>query len=151
MTSMRVHPNQPRQLTLWLAQSILCALSVAGTAFAVGYAGSPPIELPAGRTFNTKQTDHFVIWYDTPYDVLRPLVNRVEGTYLAVVRVARAFGFPMDDAKEPLFVVLAADHTDFVELAKRVGVDGSAAAGFYDPVANVSILAKFSPARHFSR
>jgi len=119
---------------------VLLALSVAGTAFAEGYSGAPPIELPAGKTFKTKQTNHFVIWYDTPYDALRPLVNRVEGTYLAVVRVGRVFGFPMDEPKEPLFVVLAADHADFVALAKRVHVDGNAAAGFYDPGANVSIF-----------
>lgn len=128
-----------RTALLWTVCAFL-AFAAAGTVSAGGYAGAPPIELPAGKAFKTKQTNHFVIWYDTPYNALRPLVNRVEGTYLAVVRVGRAFGFPMDDPKEPLFVVLAADHSDFVALAKRVQVDGNAAAGFYDPGANVSIF-----------
>lgn len=137
---MGMQSNPYKRTALVWTVCAFVAFAGAGTISAGGYAGAPPIELPVGKTFKTKQTNHFVIWYDTPYDQLRPLVNRVEGTYLAVVRVGRSFGFPMDDPKEPLFVVLAADHADFVELAKRVHVDGNAAAGFYDPGANVSIF-----------
>jgi len=67
-------------------------------------------------------------------------VNRLEGTYDAVVRVGRYYGFAMDDLAEPLRVILVERHDDFSALADRVGIDAGAAAGFYDPGSNLAIF-----------
>lgn len=100
----------------------------------------PPIPLPNAEAFKTRPTDHFLIWYDTSYDVLRPLVNRLEGTYDAVVRVGRHHGFAMDDSPEPLRVILVERHDDFAVLARDVGIDPGGAAGFYHPVNNLAVF-----------
>lgn len=99
-----------------------------------------PVTLPNAEAFSTRQTDHFLIWYDTSYEVLRPLVNRLEGTYDAVTRVGRAYGFPMDDLPEPLHIVLLETHDDYAVLARNARVDPRGAAGFFSPGDNISIF-----------
>ncbi len=100
----------------------------------------PPIPLPNADAFRTRPTDHFLIWYDTSYDVVRPLVSRLEGTYDAVVRVGRYYGFAMEDSPEPLRVILVERHDDFAVLARGVGIDPRGAAGFYHPVDNLAVF-----------
>ena len=128
-----------------------CALVLLGLAGGVPLQGAaaqpptkpppaPPIPLANADAFTTRRTDRFLIWYDTSYEVLRPLVNRLEGTYDAVVRVGRHYGFAMEDPAEPLCIVLVESHDDYAVLARRALVDAAGAAGFYHPGDNVSIF-----------
>jgi len=100
----------------------------------------PPIPLPNADAFTTRRTDHFLIWYDTSFDVVRPLVNRLEGTYAAAVRVGRYYGFAMDDSSEPLRVILVERHDDYAVLARGAGIDPGGAAGFYNPADNLAVF-----------
>jgi len=103
---------------------------------------APPVALPDAEAFVTRRTDHFLIWYDTSYEVLRPLINRLEGTYGAVTRIGRYYGFPMADPVEPLniVIVVVGSHEDYAVLARRAEVSAEGTAGFYDPRDNVSIF-----------
>lgn len=100
----------------------------------------PPVTLPHEDAFRTRSTDHFLIWYDTNYAMLRPLVGRLEGTYRAVVRVGRAWGFAMDAPAEPMPIVLIDQHKDYALLAQAAQVDPIGAAGFYEPSRNIAIF-----------
>lgn len=101
---------------------------------------SPPVALPHADAFRTRDTEHFTIWYDTGYDTLRPLTGRLEGTYDAVVRVGRRFGFPMNDPPRRLPIIVVDQYEDYASLAKSGSVDPRAALGFFDPNHNVAVF-----------
>lgn len=98
-----------------------------------------------GPSSRLKQSEHFDIAYDTPYDTLRKLMGRIEGTYGAVQRFAEGVGLP-DTPHDRLNVVLFKSYDDFAGYAKRAGIQGGGLAGFYRPSTNVSTF--FDTAAH---
>lgn len=88
--------------------------------------------------FRVRTSEHFSISYDTPYDALRPLMGRLEGTYDAVVRFCHANQLPITLPTKRLKVILYASHKDYQVFLKRVGVAQGSAAGVYDQRMNLS-------------
>lgn len=98
-----------------------------------------------GPSFRLKQSEHFDIAYDTPYDTLRKLMGRIEGTYGAVQRFAEGAGLT-DVPHDRLTVVLFQSYDDFSAFAAGAGIQGGGLAGFYRPSTNVSTF--FDTAAH---
>lgn len=88
----------------------------------------------------TLRTEHFSIRYDTSYEVLRPLVGRLEGTYSAVHAYCAALDLPVRAPDEAMKIVLFAHYADFSDYAATLGLDGPAMAGIYDQKSNVSVF-----------
>ncbi len=129
------------------AGRLLACLMIGGGALPASVLGvgrvpdrKPPVALPHREAFRTRATDHFLIWYDTNYVMLRPLVGRLEGTYRSIVRAGRAWGFAMDAPAEPMPIVLIDQHKDYADIARTARVDPLGAAGFYEPNRNVAIF-----------
>jgi hypothetical protein len=91
-----------------------------------------------GDRFRTHDTEHFSIYYDTPYETLRPLTARLEGIYDAIERFSATLDSPIVVTQRRLPIILFARHEDFAAYAEKAGLSGGSVAGFYNPKTNVA-------------
>lgn len=91
----------------------------------------------AGDGFRFRETDHFVIAYDTSYDALRPLIGRLEGTFNAILGFAGRAQVGRKDGLDRLPVLLFDDYDAFTRYAAESGLRGSM-AGFYHHRTNIA-------------
>ncbi len=96
------------------------------------------LQAAAGEGFRVRETDHFLIAYDTPYSAVRPLVGRLEGTYKALVRFCQTCGIGAGGSDVRLEVILFAQHDDFVRHLESVGIRSGTMAGIYDQRSNIA-------------
>ncbi len=119
---------------------------VASGTNAGAWAGGPPsadvtdLLAFAGEGFRIKQTDHFDIAYDTPYEIIRPLVGRLEGTYDAIQRFCRFNKLQKSEKVTGLRVILYDRFEDYARFAASVGVQSESVAGFYSHATNIAIF-----------
>ena len=92
----------------------------------------------AGEGFRIRETDHFTIAYDTPYEALRPLIGRLEGTYDAVARFCRDSGLHRDGPVARLQVILFDQHEDFARHLTGLGLPSATMAGIYNQQTNIA-------------
>lgn len=92
----------------------------------------------AGEPFKNRETDHFTIAYNTDYNVLRPLIGRLEGTFNAVWRFAAENNLADRHPEQKLDVIVFDQFEEFTRYAERVGVRAGGMAGFYHPRTNVA-------------
>ncbi len=123
---------------LWSVAVVLCGLT-----FRVPLLAQEPTKgrllRMVGEGFRVRETVHFAIAYDTPYEVVRPLVGRLEGTYRAVVRLVKRLGLAVEAPKERLGVVLFARYERYAAFLGD-GRLAASAAGLYDIERNVAIF-----------
>lgn len=144
------------------ARSILgvSALSIVSLLLTPCAVAAPPVALPpdarlaaellaiGGEGFKIRETDHFTICYDTPYESLRPLIGRLEGIYDAVWKFCDASDLAIEPPAKRFQVILYDDHADFVRYLERIGLGGSSMAGVYYHPSNIAAFCsiKNSPA-----
>ena len=92
----------------------------------------------AGEGFKIRQSDHFMIAYDSSYEHLRPLVGRVEGVYNAVWRLCQASNLSDQPPPKQLPILFFGAFDDYRDYAATLNADGSVIAGFYHHVSNVA-------------
>jgi hypothetical protein len=85
----------------------------------------------AGEGFRIRETDHFTICYDTSYEVLRPLIGRLEGTYDAIWRFCEGIALGLEPPNGRFGVLLFDRYEDFARYRESVGITSDTAAGFY--------------------
>ena len=112
--------------------------------------GAPPPTLPpdeamaatlleaVGDGFRIRETDHFTIAHDTPPEVLRPLLDRLEGTYNALWRFCEGLGLVIKPPSKRFGVLLFDRHEDFERYRAKVGVATGSVAGFFLQETNLS-------------
>ena len=83
----------------WVPVVALMATSAAGVARAKTPAALPPdpeaearLLALGGDGFRIRATDHFLIAYDTPHNVVRSFVDRIEGTFNLIHRFCEEEG-----------------------------------------------------------
>jgi len=91
-----------------------------------------------GERFSIRRTDHFLIASDGDEDFVRPLADRLEATYQAVVRFCDDIELSIHPPPQQLPVLLFNRHSDFERYARKVGVNDPAAPGFYHPRNNTA-------------
>lgn len=91
-----------------------------------------------GEGFQIRKTDHYTLAYDTPYEALRPLIGRLEGTYDAIWRFCEASDLEVRPPGSRLEVLLFARYEDFSQYLAGIGLRSGSLAGVYDPLTNVS-------------
>ncbi|MFQ5591617.1 MAG: DUF1570 domain-containing protein [Phycisphaerae bacterium] len=136
-----------------LDRSIGGALGLAAVAHVVGLpasVGQVPQSPPAprgankvveigGQEFRLREADHFTIAYNTPYNILRPLIGRLEGTFDAVWGFCERAGLVTAPPGDHLRVILFDHLAGFHEYRAGLGLDVSdTATGFYWPETNVA-------------
>lgn len=92
----------------------------------------------AGEGFKIHETDHFTIAYDTPYEVLHPLIDRLEGTYDTIRRFCEVSGLNVEPPALRLEVILFDRYEDFARYAAGVGMPVESIAGFYHQEVNIA-------------
>lgn len=92
----------------------------------------------AGDEFRIKETDHFTVAYDTPYEHVRALTGRIEGTFDAVWFFCEKHGLKVEPPRERLQVLLFDRHEDFAAYGAAAGMPMDGTAGFYDQRTNRS-------------
>ena len=123
-------------------------VAVAATFLTFTAAASPPPSPPddkvaaamfeiVGEDFRIRKTDHFTIVYDTSYDVLRPLIGRLEGTYDTILRFCEGVGLGVEPRSERFGVLLFDRREDFDRYRESLGV-ATTAAGFYHQQTNLA-------------
>ena len=95
------------------------------------------IQTTLGSGFRLHETEHFSIFYDTPYETLRPLTARLEGIYDAIDRFCATLDFRVKPLSSRLIIVIFARYEDFLAFAKKAGL-GEGVAGFYNPRNNIA-------------
>jgi hypothetical protein len=128
--SMRINAVLPFAAApiLWASTpDSLCALATCA-AQAPAPTSSPALPVEG---FRVLETEHFAIAYDTSYDVLRPLVGRLESTYDAVRHFCEDGGLVTEPAPEPLRVLLFDHHETFKTYLGTLGIEAGSLAGVY--------------------
>ena len=112
----------------------VCALA------AVPQPPSPETEVTEtlGDRFRSHDTEHFSIFYDTPYETLRPLTARLEGVYNAIERYCATLDFPIVATQQRLSIIIFAQYEDYAAYAEKAGLSAGGVAGFYNPKTNVA-------------
>ena len=82
-----------------------------------------------GDGFRIRETDHFTIAYDTPPEILRPLLDRLEGTYNALWRFCEGLGLAIRPPTKRFGVLLFDRHEDFERYRAEVGVATGSVGG----------------------
>ena len=95
----------------------------------------------AGEGSRIHETDHFTVCYDTTYDVLRPLIGRLEGTYDTVWRFCEKNSLPAHPPTARLEVILFDRQEDYLRYCASVGFSGGSSAGFYAYDTNIAVFA----------
>ena len=91
-----------------------------------------------GDGFQIRETDHFTIAYNAPYETLRPMMGRLEGIYDAVWRFCQGMHLHVKPIPQPLAVLLFDTFEEFKEYSAGVGVQADAMAGFYLHQTNIA-------------
>lgn len=122
--------------------SLMCFLPEADPVLAVGPRSDSATELLAlvGEGFRIKETEHFDIAYDTPYEIIRPLVGRLEGTYDAILRFCKFNKLGKKEQLAGLRVILYDQFEDYAQFAASVGIQSEFVAGFYSHPTNMAIF-----------
>ena len=118
-------------------------------AMPVLFAQSPPPTPPeddaasrllavAGDGFQIRESDHFVIAYDTSYEAIRPLVGRLEGTYKALARFCKTCGINEPETGVRLEVILFDQHDDYSRYLESIGIESATMAGIYNQRTNIA-------------
>lgn len=97
-----------------------------------------------GNKFQTLNTDHFTVRYDTSDETIRPLTIEMEKTYDAVVRfcVANKLGGLPQGTR--LDVIVFEQPEAFKQHLAAIGVIQGSVAGLYDHTSNVAAFANVS-------
>jgi len=90
----------------------------------------------AGEGFRIRETDHFTIAYDSPYEIVRPLIGRLEGTYDAVWRFCRGYKLDVEPLGSRLLVLLYDSRDGYARYRANCGFADDSVAGFYSPQSN---------------
>lgn len=94
-----------------------------------------------GEGFRIRETDHFTIAYDTPYDLVRPLTGRLEGTFDAVWAFCEANKLAPQLPASRFEVLLFDRVEDFRKYRTSIGLPGEGiATGFYWPETNIAVF-----------
>ncbi len=94
-----------------------------------------------GEGFRIRETDHFMIAYDTPYKLVRPLTGRLEGTFDAVWAFCDANKLAPRPPASRFEVLLFDRLEDFRKYRTSVGLPGEGiATGFYWPETNIAVF-----------
>jgi hypothetical protein len=88
--------------------------------------------------FRIRETDHFVIAFDTPYPELQALIGRLEGTYKVVMKFCDALQLDVQPLEQPLGVIFHDRAEAFDGFMKDVGVNAQGIAGLYEPRSNLA-------------
>jgi len=91
-----------------------------------------------GENFHIRLTEHFMVAYDGTYEDLRLPVGRLEGTYLAVVRFARACGITPKAVAGKLAIIFYDRFDDYARYARKMKMDPNRVAGFYHSANNIA-------------
>jgi hypothetical protein len=94
-----------------------------------------------GEGSRIHETDHFTVGYDTSYEMLRPLIGRLEGTYDVVWRFCEKSVLEAHPPSARLEVILFDRHEDFLRYCDSVGFNGQGMAGFYSQSTNIAVFA----------
>ena len=94
----------------------------------------------AGEGHQLLDTGHFIIWFDTPRELVTPLVGRLEGTYNAILAFCEMSSIPVEPLERRMGVVLFDDQAEFSRYRVQAGVASSSIAGFYSPQTNLSVF-----------
>lgn len=128
-----------------IAQLALIIIAVSHPTFAAPPPSMPPdpklgdlLKDLAGNRFTIRETDHFTIAYDTPYETLRSLTGRLEGTFDAVWIFSEHFKLPITPPTDRLAVLFLDKSEDFEEYCRNAKLRVASAAGFYDSNSNRS-------------
>jgi hypothetical protein len=112
----------------------------------------PPVELPtdpaarehmlalAGEGFKIRETDHYLIAYDTPYDVVRSFVDRLEGTYNLISGFCADESLEITQLHRRLQVLLFNKYEDYETYCRGAGADPRVVSGFYEHETNIAIF-----------
>ncbi|MCH7886036.1 MAG: DUF1570 domain-containing protein [Planctomycetes bacterium] len=90
--------------------------------------------------FQTRESDHFVIAFDTPYAELQPLIGRIEGTYRAILEFCKGERLEAPRPAERVRIIFFDQFDDFNSAAASSGLTTDNIAGFYDPNRHVSVF-----------
>lgn len=93
-----------------------------------------------GDGYRIYETDHFTICYDTTFDILLPLVGRLEGTFDAVWRFAVMAELAVHSPKRRLGVLFFNDQDAYARQAEGLGIDPKAVAGFYSHEQDLAVF-----------
>jgi len=94
----------------------------------------------AGDGFKIRESNHFVIAYDTSYEAIRPLVGRLEGTYKALARFCKTCGINEPETGVRLEVILFDQHEDYTRYLESIGIHSAMMAGIYDQRTNLAVF-----------
>ena len=136
-----------RGLTIALGSVFVTAVSAIGFAASISRAEGPSdavapngvaaLKAVVGDGFRFRETDHFIIAYDTSYDALRPLIGRLEGIHDAIRAFVERGDLGRKEAPERLPVLLFDRYDEFARYAAEAGLNGSM-AGFYHHRTNIA-------------
>lgn len=94
--------------------------------------------IEVGQPFKIRETDHFTISYNTDYNILRPLIGRLEGTFDAVWRFASENDLADHTPARKLNVIVFDQFREFAQYAERIDVRVGGMAGFFHPATNAA-------------
>lgn len=103
----------------------------------------------AGEKFRVLATDHFIIAYDTPYEALRPLTGRLEGTYDAIRRFCEVGGLGRNAPTARMQVILFDRHDAFADYLAGIGLRGGSMAGVYHQQTNIAAFCNMADSPGF--
>ena len=93
-----------------------------------------------GDGYRIYETDHFTICYDTTFDILRPLVERLEGTFDAVWLFAVKAELDVHPPKRRLRVLFFNDQDAYARQGEGLGIDPKTVAGFYSQGQDLAVF-----------
>ena len=130
----------------------MCALVVLPALWSTAHGGDTLPAMPSdeslanellatvGDGFRVYETDHFTICYDTSFELLRPLVGRLEGSFDAVWRFAVKAELDIHPPERRLRVIFFDDQTAYAKLGEGLGIDPQAVAGFYSSDQDLAVF-----------
>ena len=93
-----------------------------------------------GDGYRIYETDHFTICYDTTFDLLRPLVGRLEGTFDAVWLFAVKAELDIHPPKRRLRVLFFNNQDAYARQGEGLGIDPKTVAGFYSQAQDLAVF-----------
>lgn len=130
----------PRLRAAGILTGLVALSSMVSASFALpeDKAGAEQFLEIVGEGFRVRETEHFAIAYETSYEVLRPLIGRLEGTFNAVQRFCEGRDLMITPLSDRLRIVLFDDSEGFRRFAVERGSPSAVASGVYWPDSNVA-------------